>query len=37
MHKEWFKQVFCLLLWVDGTKTVDELLKGIIEVNIDGL
>ena len=32
LHEEWFKRLSCPLLRVDGTKSVDELLKRIVEV-----
>jgi adenylate kinase family enzyme len=32
LHKEWFKLLSCPLLRIDGTKSVDELLKEILGV-----
>jgi adenylate kinase family enzyme/GNAT superfamily N-acetyltransferase len=32
LHEEWFKRLSCPLLRVDGTKSVDELLKRIVGV-----
>lgn len=33
LHEGWFKQISCPLLRVDGTKSIDELLKRIVEVS----
>jgi len=32
LHEEWFKRLSCQLLRVDGTKSIEELLKRIVEV-----